>query len=247
MRILLSALLGLGVFCGGCAQAAGVYGPSGLFLHTTAYLPAGRAPTLGATAFTQLRRTPAGDRSITWVPIFADGRVGARGEVGALYLYQEFQGRSLSSYGGFVKYQLLAEQARRPAVAADLEIISGDLRQQAITLVASKEFSRNPARPLRLHLGWTVHRRSDLVGPGGRFSETDTAPFAGVELGLAPHLRLIAEGETKLKFYPAAATALGVMWTPCARFGLAIGWLNTGRSEQMRPFIGVGYRVRSVD
>lgn len=247
LRKWLPGLLGLAALTLGAAQAAGVYGPSGLFLHTTAYLPAPGSPTVGATAFTQVRRTAAGDRSITWVPVFADARVGARAEVGAVYLYQRFEGKSFSSYGGFAKYQLVTERSRTPAVAADLEIISGELRQQALTLVASKEFSRHPERPLRLHAGWTLHRRSDLEGANGRFSETDNAPFIGGEFGIAPHLRLIAEAEAKLRFYPAAATAVGVMWSPCSRFGLAIGWLNTGRSEQLRPFIGVGYRVRSVD
>jgi hypothetical protein len=240
------ALLAFAALAPGAARAAGVYGPSGLILHTTAYLPAAGAPTFGATAFTQVRRTPAGDRSITWVPVFLDGRVGARAEVGAVYLYQRFEGETLTSYGGFGKYQLLTERARTPAVAADFEIISGDLRQQALNLVASKELSHNAERPLRLHFGWTLHRRSDLKGLNGRFSQTDNAPFGGVEIGVARNLRFIAEGEARLKFYPAAATAVGVMWSPSSHVGLAIGWLNTGRSEQMRPFIGVGYRVRVV-
>ena len=247
MRSWLPVLLGLTALAPNTARAAGVYGPSGLFLHTTAYLPASRAPTLGATAFTQVRRTPAGDRTITWAPVFGDARVGARSEVGAVYVYQRFQGESLSSYGGFGKYQLFAERAKMPAVAMDLEVISGDLRQQTLNLVASKEFSHDPARPLRLHLGWTLNRRSDLQGLQGRFSETDNAPFAGFEIGFAPRLRFVVEGEAKLKFNPAPATAVGVMWAPSAQFGLAIGWVNTGRSEQLGPFIGVGYRVRSVD
>jgi hypothetical protein len=243
----LAAVLGGTLLVPSAARAAGVYGPSGLFLHTTAYVPPSQAATLGATAFTQVRRTTAGDRSITWVPVFLDAGLGRRAEVGAVYLYQRFRGDTLTSYGGFGKYQLIAEGPHIPAVALDAEIISGDLRQSALTLVASKEFSRNAARPLRLHLGWTLHRRSDLQGANGRFSETDNAPFAGVEVGVAPHLRLIVEGEAKLKFYPAAATAIGLMWSLSPRVGLAVGWLNTGRSEQSRPFIGVGYRVRSVD
>jgi hypothetical protein len=113
--------------------------------------------------------------------------------------------------------------------------------------VASKELSRQPERPLRLHLGWTVHRRSDLQGPGGRFHETDDAPFAGIEIGIARNLRFIAEAEAKLKFYPSAATAVGLMWSPSPRAGIAAGWLNTGRSTGSRLFFGVGYRVRTVD
>jgi hypothetical protein len=232
---------------GGGVHAAGVYGPSGLFLHTTAYLPPKGAPTFGATYFTQVRRTPAGERTITWVPVFVDARLGERVEAGAVYLHQRFQGESLSSYGGFAKYQLLPEDQRSPAVAVDGEIISGDLRQSALNLVASKELSRRPDRPLRLHLGWTLHRRSDLQGPGGRFSETDDAPFAGVEVGVAKNLRFIAEAEAKLKFYPKPATAVGLMWAPSPQVGLAVGWVNTGRSTESRFFIGVGYRVRSVD
>lgn len=232
---------------GGTSDAAGVYGPSGLFLHTTAYLPPSGPPTVGTTYFTQVRRTPAGNRTITWVPVFVDARLSERIEAGAVYLHQRFQGDSLSSYGGFVKYQLAPEQPRVPAFAVDAELITGDLRQAAVNLVASKELGRREDRPLRVHLGWTLHRRSDLQGPQGRFDETDNAPFAGVEVGVARNLRFIAEAEARLKFYPEAATAVGLMWTPSPQLGLAIGWLNTGRSVQSRLFIGVGYRVRSVD
>lgn len=231
----------------GAASAAGVYGPSGLFLHTTAYLPPPGPPTVGATYFTQVRRTPLGNRTVTWVPVFIDTRLGERVEAGAVYLHQRFQGDTLSSYGGFVKYQITPEQARAPAVAVDVQHLSGDLRQSALSLVASKELSRREDRPLRVHVGWTLHRRSDLTGPEGRFHETDNAPFAGVEVGVAKNLRFVAEAEAKLEFYPEAATAVGLMWTPSPRVGLAVGWLNTGRSEQSRLFIGVGYRVRSVD
>lgn len=132
-------------------------------------------------------------------------------------------------------------------MALDGEWISGDLRQGTLNLVASREFSRRAERPLRLHLGWTLHRRADLEGPHGRFSETDNAPFAGIEVGVARRLSFIAEGEAKLKFYPSAAFAFGLMWSPSRSVGIAAGWLNTGRSEQARPFFGVGYRVRSVD
>jgi len=247
MRPCVPSLIGLLLLTTGTARAAGVYGPSGLFLHTTAYLPPPGAPTVGATVFTQVRRTATGDHTITWAPIFADGRIGHRAELGAVYLYQRFQGANLSSYGGFAKYQLFPERLKTPAVAMDAEIISGDLRQQALNLVASKDFTHCVNRTLRLHLGWTLHRRSDLEGPNGRFSETDNAPFVGVEVGIAPRLRFIAEGEAKLKFYPAAATAFGLMWAPSGKIGIAVGWVNTGRSQSLGPFFGVGYRVRTVD
>jgi hypothetical protein len=247
MRQWLLPLWGLAFLAPGIAQGSGVYGPSGLFLHTTANLPPRGAPTVGATWFTQVRKTPLGDRTITWVPVFVDTRLGPRAEVGGVYLYQRFQGESLSSYGGFAKYQILPEQAKAPAVAIDTEFITGDLRQAAVNLVASKEFSHHAERPLRLHLGWTVLRRSDLQGPNGRFHDTDNAPFGGIEIGVARNLRFIAEGETKLKFNASAATAIGLMWTPSPQIGLAVGWVNTGRSVSSRLFIGVGYRVRSVD
>jgi hypothetical protein len=64
---------------------------------------------------------------------------------------------------------------------------------------------------------------------------------------VARNLRLVAEIEGKLQFYPEPASAIGLMWTPSDRVGVAAGWLNTGRSTASRLFIGVGYRVRSVD
>ena len=64
---------------------------------------------------------------------------------------------------------------------------------------------------------------------------------------MARNLRFIAEGEAKLKVNASAATAVGLMWSPSPHVGIAVGWLNTGRSERSRLFIGVGYRVRSVD
>src|SRR5436853_7908228 len=132
MRRWIPALLAWSLLAPGIARGAGVYGPSGLFLHTTAYLPPRGGPTAGATVFTQARRTARGDRSVTWTPVFLDGRAGARGELGAVYLHQRFAGQTLTSYGGFGKYQLLGEAAGRPALALDFETISGDLRQSAL-------------------------------------------------------------------------------------------------------------------
>jgi hypothetical protein len=230
----------------GVARGGGVYGPSGLFLHPTGYLPPDRRPTWGATYFTQTRATPTGETTVDWVPVFVDQRLGERVEGGLVYLHQRALSQSLESYGGFAKYQLSAEQPRRPALAVAVDYMSGDLRTASAYLVASKQFGTGE-RPIRAHVGYVVTRRSDLQGPAGRFHETDNAPFAGIELFLTPELRLVGEIEAKMEFYTEAPMSIGLMWSPSPNVGLGIGWLNTGRSTESRFFIGVGYKIKSLD
>jgi hypothetical protein len=227
-------------YCGG------VYGPSGLFLHPTGYLPPDRHTTFGATYFTQVRETPAGDVTTEWIPVFVDQRLTKRLEGGLVYLHQRVSSEDRTSYGGFAKYQLLPEQGSRPALALAADYLSGDLRSASGYLVASKQFGTG-RHPIRAHLGYVVTRRSDLQGASGRFSETDDAPYAGLELFLTPKLRLVGEVEAKMKFYAEAPMSVGLMWTPERNVGLGIGWLNTGRSSESRFFIGVGYKIKSVD
>jgi hypothetical protein len=230
----------------GAGWCGGVYGPSGLFLHPTGYLPPDRHTTLGATYFTQRSETAAGKRTTEWVPVFADQRLSRRFEGGLVYLHQRAGSQDKTSYGGFAKYQLLAEEGGRPAVGLAVDYLSGDLRSASGYLVASKQFELG-RHPLRAHLGYMVTRRSDLQGAAGRFHETDDAPYAGLELFLTPKLRLVGEVEAKMKFYAQAPMSVGLMWNPSRNTGLGIGWLNTGRSTDSRFFVGVGYKIKSVD
>jgi len=227
-------------------NCGGVYGPSGLFLHPTAYLPPDRHTTFGATYFTQTRDVPRGDRSTEWVPIFADQRLSSRVEGGLIYLHHRVDSDDRTSYGGFAKYQLVEERPGRPALGLAADYLTGDLRTASGYLVASKQFDLG-SHPIRAHLGYAVTRRSDLQGPSGRFHETDDAPYAGLELFLTPKLRLVGEVEAKMKFYQEAPMSVGLMWSPSRNTGLGIGWLNTGRSTSSRFFIGVGYKIKSVD
>jgi hypothetical protein len=228
------------------AYCGGVYGPSGLFLHPTGYLPPDRRPTWGVTYFTQTRETATGKLTIDWVPVFVDQRLSDRFEGGLVFLHQRASSQSLESYGGFAKYQLASEEDRRPALAVAVDYLSGDLRTASAYVVASKQFGAGD-RPIRTHVGYAVTRRSDLQGPTGRFHETDDAPYAGLEIFLTPKLRLVGEIEAKMEFYTEAPMSIGLMWSPSRNVGLGIGWLNTGRSSESRFFIGVGYKIKSVD
>lgn len=240
-----AVLVGL-LLAPGVAYSGGVYGPSGLFLHPTGYLPPDRRPTWGLTYFTQTRETATGKRSIDWAPVFVDQRLSDRFEGGLVFVYQHALSDDLQSYGGFAKYQLSAEQDRRPALAVAVDYLSGDLRTASAYLVASKQFGTGD-HPIRAHLGYVVTRRSDLQGPGGRFHETDDAPYAGLEILLTPRLRLVGEVEAKMEFYTRTPMSVGLMWSPSENVGLGVGWLNTGRSSESRFFIGVGYKIKSVD
>jgi hypothetical protein len=230
----------------GVAHSGGVYGPSGLFLHPTGYLPPDRRPTWGLTYFTQTRQTMAGKQTVDWVPVFVDQRLSDRFEGGLVFVYQNVASNDLESYGGFAKYQLSAERERRPALAVAVDYLSGDLRTASAYLVASKQLGTGE-RPIRAHLGYAVTRRSDRRGPTGRFDETDDAPYAGLEIFLTPRLRLVGEVEAKMEFYTRAPMSVGLMWSPSENVGLGVGWLNTGRSTDSRFFIGVGYKIKSVD
>jgi hypothetical protein len=228
------------------ARGGGIYGPSGLFLHPTGYLLPGRRPLWGVTYFTQRGAIGAGRETVTWVPVFVDQRLGKRWEGGLVFLHQRASGQDRTSYGGFAKYQLGAEQRRRPAIALAVDDLSGDLRSASGYLIASKQLVPGP-RAIRAHLGYVVTRRDDLTGPMGRFHQTDSAPFAGIELFFSPTLELVGEIEARMRFYERAPMSVGLTWHPSRRIGLGIGWLNTGRSTTPRFFIGIGYKTTSVD
>jgi hypothetical protein len=244
MRRLILVLVMMGLLAPHAAQGGGVYGPGALFLHPTAFLPDDRRPSFGATYFTQTARIGSDTETIEWETYFVDQRLSKRVEGALVYLHQYGFSRTWDSYGGMVKYQLGAEQKNRPGLAIAVDYLGHRLRSASAYLVASKQF-RVGDRVLRGHVGYVVTRRSDLPAPlvSPRFSETDDAPYAGVELFLTPDLRLVGEVEAKMKLYACAPVAVALMWNPSQKVGLGIGWVNTGRSEDARFFVGVGYKI----
>jgi hypothetical protein len=226
------------------AHSGGLYGPNALFLHPTAYLPEDRRATMGATYFEQEPRIYGKKETVEWVPVFVDQRLSKRLEAGLVYLRQSGFSRTWDSYGGLLKYQLSAEQERRPAVAVAIDYLGHRLRTASVCLVASKQFAVG-GHAIRGHLGYLVTRRSDLPAPlvYPKYGETDHAPYAGLELFLTRELRLVGEVEARMKFYDRTPTTIALMWSASRDTGLGIGWVNTGRSAVSCFFVGVGYKI----
>jgi hypothetical protein len=242
------------------AHSSGLYGTSGLFLHPTAYLPPDGHPTLGSTYFSQTPGSapalgaPRERKLVDWVPVFLDKRLSERVEGGLVFLYLHGLGKTRRSYGAFAKYQLMGEQPDRPALAFAIDYLGSGLRIASAYLVASKQFGSG-THPIRGHLGYVLTHRSDLhedpnlqESPGVPAPDTPervtaSAPFVGLEVVLAPTVRLVGEVEQKRAYYVRAPMSVGLMWNPAQNVGLGVGWVNTGRSEKARFFVGVGYKI----
>src|SRR4051794_16908449 len=108
------AQLLLAVLLAAPAGAQSLYGPGGLFLHPSAALPQKGKLTPGFLILPQ--HNPDAHEDRTWFSGSLDYGLTDRLEIGATYLKISDWGRSASA-GGFVKYGLLTETERRPAVA----------------------------------------------------------------------------------------------------------------------------------
>jgi hypothetical protein len=238
------------------AHCGGLYGPSALFLHPTAYLPPDRRPTLGMTYFVQTPRgpgreknSPGEEKHVEWAPVFLEKRLGGRFEGGLVFLYLHGLGKAPRSYGAFAKYQLISEERQRPALAVAVDYLGSGLRSASASVVASKQFHGAP-HPIRVHLGYAFTHRSDLqedpnlLRLGVDSSRvTAGAPFAGLELWLAPTVRLAGEVEKQSSYYVRAPMSVGLTWAPSGKVGIGVGWVNTGRSNRAQFFVGVGYKI----
>jgi hypothetical protein len=233
------AMLWVIVVVGCCyrfATAATIYGASGLILTPSAYVPPDRAVGFGLSTFTV--KPPTIERR--WLSSTVDFGVGGRSELGLTYL-RRTGGTTETGFGGFAKYQLQQETSDRPALSIGVDLIGGDVKTSQVYLVGTKRVSSADAKnPLTLTLGAVYAKDRD----GIRRHDTDL--FGGFDVKLAPHLNLIGEFRSRTKGDSHHGSGVMVMYG-AKRYGIGIGFVNNGRSESHRFFIGVGYNVSTLD
>jgi hypothetical protein len=220
------ALLG-----GGFARAQTGYGPGGLFIHPTALTPPKGSALLNASYFT----LKADDDTSTWIPVSVTYSPTDASQIGALYVGQPGE---KNSWGAFGKYQLMRDTLATPAVSIVGSYLNGDIQQSSVAGVVSHDFRVLGRSLVMVHAGVQWARRADIAD-----AQSDVSFFAGGQLPLKGGWYLVGEAGTKFKFDRRPATALGFMWHGPLGTVVGIGWVNEGRSEDNRFFVGVGYRI----
>ena len=222
----------------GSASAQTVYGPNGLFVHPTAYIqPRG---TFNFN-FSFLQVDPANGTSINnWIPMSVSYGINEKFHAGLTSLVRRQRGRTENSYGAFFRGQLADGSRDGTQVAVNLSFMGGDIKQGAAQIVASRVIAPSARRgPIVGHAGVQMVGRGDLPGED---SETAVGAFLGVEVPLAPSLRLVAEGATKLSFDKRPASSVGVMYAfPNSNVDIGLGYVNAGRSRTNEFFFGIGF------
>lgn len=219
------------------AQAQTVYGPAGLFVHPSAFVPERSGLMLNVSWFSQT--TPG--RRTEWVPISVSTKLGERAQAGAL-LVERRAGSYRSSVGAFGKYQIMPQAHKRPAVAVAASLLTGDVEQSSLSLAASHRFRNKDGEIFTAHVGGQWVRRDDIPNSS---AQSDIAAYYGFEIPIGQRWggawRLAAETDSKLKFDRRSASAYGVMWAGNSGINVGVGYVNSGRSDTNRFFVGVGY------
>jgi hypothetical protein len=217
------------------ARAQTVYGPGGLFVHPSAFVPARRGLGLNVSYFSQ---TSPGRRT-EWVPISLTVPVASRAQVGALHVQRRTTAGYRDSNGVFAKYQITPDRTSAPAFAVAASYLNGDVDQSSVSGVFSHNFVLRGERTVAaVHLGVQWVRRADIADP-----QEDTGVFVGVEVPLGNGWRLVGETGEKLRFNREAASAYGVMWSGPSGVSVGVGYVNAGRGDDNRFFVGVGYTL----
>jgi hypothetical protein len=224
-------LLGMG----SPGRAQSFYGATGLFVHPSA-LPAQRgALNLNVTVLTQ----KLGNDIDTYVPSSLSYALTGRAEIGALYVRHTGPERHPHGHvGGFTKYQFVPDAPGHPAVALTGSFRNGDALEWLFEGVVSHSFQRNSRTLVIAHTGVKWGRSNAHLD-----HQTDVAGFVGLELPLVQRLRLVGETSTRFDFEPAAASSIGLMWNAPNGSHVGLGFVNIGRSDNVRFFFGVGYPI----
>lgn len=227
--------------CNHSATAGTVYGPSGLILNPSAYVPPDESFGLGVSTFKIGRGEPGpGGGDPRWVSSTLDFGVGGKGEVGLTYLHAS-AGGSGDGIGGFAKYQFHQEDANTPAMAVGLDFIGGDLETRQAYVAASKRLSPPEAKnPFTLTAGVIRVDARDGI------PTNDTDFFGGFDLKLTRRMGLVAEWRSRTEGHPKSGS--GAMLTYAGqRYGIGVGAINNGLSDNHQFFIGVGFNVSTLD
>ncbi len=217
----------------GKTAAQTLYGPSGLFIHPTAFTPQRGALTFSASWFSQ---QVSGQRRTEWVPLGLSYGITDRLEAGALYMDRlAVSGRRRGSFGGFVRQQLLEDTANHPAVALTGSYLGSDVLLASLAAVASHHFRQSGRTVWTGHAGLQWAWRGDGVPPSD-----SVGVFLGAEVPFGQGFSLLGEYGTRFSFDNKARSAIGFMWHGRRDFSVAVGFVNVGRSSDNRFFVGVG-------
>ncbi|MCC2671276.1 MAG: Exopolysaccharide biosynthesis protein YbjH [Armatimonadetes bacterium] len=224
--LILGALL---LLSGAPVSAQTLYGPGGLFLHPTASFPEPGKVTPAILVLPQYN--PSAKSTRTWISGSVDYGLSRDLEVGATIVKVSGWDRDPST-GGYIKYRLLQETARRPAVALGYtQLGGGDVNARVGFLALKKQVSQG-AHPVTTHLGVMFVDEVDSI------THHRWEPYAGIEVGLASKLSLLAEGRARTEHDLGTPLALTRVYKPSKDWKLAFTWANAGHSSH--PLFGFG-------
>lgn len=233
-RFIRGLMLGAALLClCASARAQTVYGPGGLFVHPSAFTPRQGQVGLNASWLTQ----DGGVRQ-EWTPVSVTYAVTDQAQIGVLHINRAYAGNGHSTRGLFGKYQIVPDSPNRPAVAIAATLLDADIEQYSVSGVASHDFMRNGRRMATGHVGVQWARRQDIADP-----KQDASLFVGAVVPIAQAWSLVGEYGTKFRFNKEAASAFGISWVGRDGLSLGVGWVNTGRSDDNRFFVGIGYSL----
>jgi hypothetical protein len=208
-----------------------VYGPGGLFVHPTAFMePSGSRANL--SWFTQ----EANGVESRWIPASLTFDLDQDTQAGALYVSRLLRGAERSSGGVFFKRRIIRESVLSPGIAVIGSYLGGDVQQSSLSLAGSWRIPA--ARGLTLHSGIQWARRADLPVSRDGFSR-----YMALDAPLGAGFRAVGEIGSRFSFDRKASSAYGLMWSGPGGLEVGVGWVNTGRSDSNRFFIGAGITV----
>ncbi len=222
----------------GAATSAGaqtIYGPGGLFIHPTAFTARRGATGLNVSWFTQ---EPKVGPKTEWLPVALTHAFTSQDEAGALYVDRRSPSGHTSSGGAFYKHQFLPDTDSRPAFALSASYIGGNIQLSSVSGIASHRLAPSGKNGITLHLGAQWVRRADIP-----VTQDDLSAFVGAELPLSHGLRLVGDVGTRLKFDRSATSGAGLVWSSPRGLNLGVGYVNAGRGDNNRFFIGIGYPI----
>jgi hypothetical protein len=210
------------------------YAPGGLFVHPTAFIPKAHQFSTYMAVFTQ-DEGPA--ENSTYYPLSLTYTPTDRMQVSALATYhQDTDEPSHTHLGAFLKYQILPDTLRTPALAIAGGYSGNDHLESTVSAIVSHRFLSGKRVAVTLHTGVKWGRTSDNEG-----GMDDVGGFIGAQVPITREWDLVGEASTRLKFDLAAASSIGVMYHTRGGTGISLGLVNSGRSKSPRLFFGVGF------
>ena len=217
------------------AQSQTLYGPGGLFVHPTAFTPRRGVFQFNLSYFTQ---KADGETQGEYFPYSLAYSPTNRLEIGALYLHHRSGQNERDSGGAFAKLQLLADGPAHPAVALVGSILGGEFRQGSLAAVASHNFRRGDHVLFMLHAGLQLTRWQDNNSPS---PSTSLSAFTGLVIPLKYGFSLLGEVGSRFAFDNKETSGFGIQYTSRGGYMLGVGFVNTGRGDDNRFFVGVGF------